>query len=275
MCFPLERAAWEGDGMYQLTQGEMLLLMGLLDADAVLGVHDLPEASSEEMAALLEAAQVSLESRGYLRVLPDGDVYPVGAILEVATVCAQPGVSLVATCADTEERLETCFIHYSQDMIVEDRVLEGGDRGLTVVVSADQVLPRVTELLHLRNQPAVTAEGFSMPRAVLERIRESVAEGVEAVADLLQAEGVPPETATSFARALVKPISTANFGLIEYADEQASMGPNLAVMEVEEGLWCMEVARTKEGDQVEVTACDAQMVGSRVGRYVDWIHGQM
>jgi hypothetical protein len=260
--------------MYQLTQSEMLLLMGLADADAVLGVQNLPEADSEEMAGLLEEAKTSLLSRGLLRTSPGGDMYLEPSILEVVTVCAQPGVSLVATYT-AEGEVDECFIHYSLDTIVEDKVLEGGIRNLSVVDSADEVLPRVVEFLHLEDQPAVTAEGFTIPRTTLEQVRGSAAEGAEAVAGLLQAEGVSREAAASFARAFAGPISIAAFGLMEYEDDQAAMGPNLALLEVTEGLWCMETTRKGESDQVDITPYDAQAAESRVGRYVDWIHGQM
>ena len=247
--------------VYTFDQHEYLLLLGLLNSQMVLGI-EYPYSSPEEEQAAMERAVHSLQEKGHV-VRKHGRVEIAPEIVSFVSVCASPQYVLTAVYGNANKEQDVRFIHFSEQGIVEDRVLPSGIRQLTAIPASEQVVERVSQQFHLQDQPAAPGEPCTLAPSALETIRESVEKGKEEIALQIQQAGANASLADSLAGAFVAPVS--NSTLTKVRIEQETRAESFALLESAEGL--LEMHFSGE-EQVHLTPVNAEIAIQMIASYV-------
>lgn len=250
------------DAVYVLSQHEYLFLLSLLDPQIVLGIAP-PYSGPEEEQAAIEQAFRSLQEKGYITRKQD-EISLDPQVESPISTCAFPRYSLIAAYTNAKKEQDIRFIHFSQQAIVEDRVLSSNDRQLTGVATPEQVIARLVQQFHLSDQPAAPGQPCTFPTSTLETARQSVARGEEGVVSQLQQAGMSNVTADSLARSLVSPISNSALAKVS-TTEDTLPGLGFGLLESADGLWEIHFV---EQDQLNLTPVDATTAIQMLASYI-------
>lgn len=239
---------------------ELALLLSLFQAPGMLGLKDpFPGMLADEIEAQLSEAKQSLQARDYIRVSVDGGVTIDRTVAGLVAACAFPEYTLVATYEHSKGRRDTCYIHFRENLIVEDAVMDSGQHQLTALRDREVALKRLLRQLRLSKQVAAPGRACIVSESLLFEARgAAVDEGVAKAIPLLTSGGVDADAAAHIADTLSHPVSNSAMALIKFGDRQKQSVEGFALLEGKNGLWSLRsVSKGSREPLVEIAPCDA------------------
>jgi len=252
-----------------LDQDEYIFLLNFLQSPFALGIEEsYAEIEPDQAQGIMSKAFHSLRQKGIVTLFPNGDWGIEPHIQSSIGPCASSQESLAATYTGTQvepEQQDIRFFHFSQQSIIEDAVLSGGNRQLTRMQSVEQVVARVCEQFHLHKQKAAPGQNCTVEYIILERIVQT-AESEEHTLRQLEKVGVNKPLSITLARAIIAPVSTA--GLVRTNAEKGRVDQGLSILQVTDGLLLIHPLKDAELERVEIMPCDAATIIQHITDYV-------
>lgn len=241
----------------RLSQEEVVLLAGMLNASFVAGLGDKPlgDLPSEQINAALAAAEAGLRARDLVRIAEDG----TRQVDEVATAllgtCAFPAYSLVLTVNPPSGLAEQHFFHHLEGLTVQHSVAEAGIHRFDAVLSADDLDRRLAAPLDISAPHISRSEQITLPEDVLVRAREAAERGgAPAALDALVRGGVSLDCAGELAAALAVPRTSAAVVRLDHRSELEEPVEGFALLEGKDSLWRIGKTRPEDGGPLNVQA---------------------
>jgi len=166
------------------------------------------------------AALNGLVGRGYA-TRDYGHISPVSGLAVLIAVCSYPNLTVAAVYSQSGEPADLRQYHWTREVIALDALVPGGHELERLV--PDDLVPRLTRHLRLKEQPALGVQGARMSVQAFEEARQAANQGDRmATAAAVGKEGLSGEQVGVIAGALCDSTAMAAVALTRWVEPRAT-----------------------------------------------------
>jgi len=258
----------------ELTSPELVYLLETLGAQSMLGLIDpFADLAPGEASEVREKAETSLISKNYVTILSGDKVQIDLTVAALVQCCVSPQQTWTVTFKSATGERDVRHFHRTQDLLVEDTVLDSGLHRLTPLRDKATGLKRVKRQVHLDKQTAANGQSFTLPEEALFRIRDiATAIGEETAAQYLIGAGVAEDTASRFAQALARPLSNSSISCWAAVggEIREDVEEGLGILEGASGLWLLKSCTVAGEAYIKILPADTETILRQVAELFTW-----
>jgi hypothetical protein len=226
---------------WSFTSIELFFLGGLLKLPGILGIADpFSGCVQDDIEIYLQLAHQSLLQRGYLSHTGDGEA------LDPALDCLLHTVASASQVIIAVQESSFIVLYQTPESIVLQQPLPEHQVGFFLLENQSAIVPHLQNLFS--SSPVTPAPGtqITMAQSVLEHARAMLADTPSAdkiavCAASLTQTGLPPNSATAFALALARPVSTGYITLVRRDGTSTARQSGCAWLVGASGGWVTEL----------------------------------